>query len=231
MENKEFQNLMDSLRGLIKINLEDRADNAIICPICNGLGLYEGINDDSRCLVKCKCNNGIMYKCKHCGELSQYNSCNCEGVRKERRLKEEELERKNKEEAIIKNGVIDIRKYENMVVYNDDVYDKDDLEYYVREHILNGYDIDRYVYGTDKEENYITCDLRDYFEEKFDGNGYEDMAEYFNFDDPLFKKAQDNIDSWLENHKSLNTIYFQNRNIIVDIQPMIDKVKMELENK
>lgn len=230
MENKEFKNLMDSLRGLVKINLEDRADNAIICPTCNGLGLYEEINDDSRYLVKCKCNDGVMYKCNHCGELNKYGHCNCEGARNERRLKEEEKEQKEKEEAI-KNGVIDIREYENMVVYNDDVYDKDDLEYYVREHILNGYDIDRYVYGTDKEENYITCDLRDYFEEKFDGNGYEDMAEYFNFDDPLFKKAQDNIDSWLENHKSLNTIYFQNRNIIVDIQPMIDKVKMELENK
>ncbi|MGL6185576.1 MAG: hypothetical protein ACRC1T_09390 [Clostridium chrysemydis] len=230
MENKEFKTLMDNLRGLVKINLKDRPSNAVVCPTCNGLGLYEEINDESRYLVKCSCNNGVVYKCKHCGKLNKYDFCDCKATKDERRLQEEKKEQEEKEKAI-KNGVLDIREYENMVVYDDNVYDKDDLEYYVREHIIRGYDIDRYVYGTDKEEGYITCDLKEYFEEKFDGNGYEDMADYFDFDDDLFKKAEDCIEKWLDNHKSSNTIYFQNRNIIVDIQPLIDDIKKELSEE
>lgn len=231
MENKEFKTLMDNLRGLVKINLKDKPNNAIVCPTCGGLGLYEEINDESRHLVRCKCNNGIVYKCKHCGELNKYDFCDCKASRDERRLEAERKEQEEKRKKAIKNGVLDIREYENMVVYDDNVYDKDDLEYYVREHIIQGYDIDRYIYGTDKEEIYTAFDLREYFEERFDDNGCEDVANYFDFDDNLFKKAEDCIEKWLDKHKSSNIIYSQNRNIIVDIKPLIDDIKKELSEE
>ncbi|MGL5595883.1 MAG: hypothetical protein ACRDDH_18260 [Cetobacterium sp.] len=135
-------------------------------------------------------------------------------------------------ELLTKGKVIPLEKHEgDFIIWEDNVVYKSDLPFIIKDLIVGDkLESPRYIFGCKKQENFVKIDLENVVEGLTE-EGYEDMADYFDYESDSFKKANEAISIWLEENKSANTVYSEDRSYLIDLQSIIKKIEGELDER
>lgn len=219
--------IMNELRSLVDINLANKEE--VVCPTCNGLRLYEEERNGSFYLKTCvDCYTGSVSKCEFCGKLNKTSSCDCSGYYENRRKERENRDNEILNKKVSDGNVISVYDYDSFVCIGDKYIMAEDLEEEIYNLINDEEDVNRYMYGTYKDESYIGLDLEQELSDKME-DGYEDMSYNFDFKDYKIIKAQELVNEWLEDNKGANTVIYEDQSVVIDLKEMIDKIKNDIK--
>lgn len=198
------------------------------CPKCNGIGL---IREDKHVVGCSACNGkGIKKACK-CGQkIDRPYYDTCDSCRS--KTWDEQQERKDRErfEAAVK---IPFEDYTGLFLWNERAITKEDLEEELYSLIYGGEEAPTFIWGTKKQKVFTGISLAEVVTDKCE-DGYEDMADYFDYKDEDFIKAQELLNAWLVKHDSVMDIYYEDFNTAVLLDKIIEEIKQqqfELENQ
>jgi len=195
------------------------------CPICNGIGLVNKGN----CVVGCSaCNGKGIIKACECGQKVDspyYDTCSsC----RSKKFKEQQ-EQKDRELFTVASK-IPYEDYTGLFLWNDRAITKEDLEEELYSLIYDGEEPLTYIWGTKKQKVFTEIDLREVVADKCE-DGYEDMADYFDYKDEDFVKAQELLNSWLTKHDSVTDIYYEDYKTAVSLNKVIEDIKQQIERE
>ena len=184
-------------------------EGSIICPVCNGLGLYTSENKKYISVCSTCYGKGCteLKVCKTCGvELSEkYYYTICEKCREEDRI-QRELERYEKAEKIKiadYDGMLFSLNGENIIDVNDLL---DELEALKEQNI-------KWMFGT-KSEPLFSIDLQNIIADECE-DGYEDMISFLDMKSEKLVEAQRLIHEWeIENEGNIK-IYYPDYNKVI----------------
>lgn len=196
-----------------------KRENDEWCPVCHGIGL---VNKGSYVVGCLSCNGTGVTKVCSCGQKTYNDVCSSCRFKE---LQEQQMERER--ELFEKATKIPFKDYTGVFLWKERVIDGDALEEEIDSMLFDGEEPPDYLWGTEKHKVFSGIDLEEVVLSKCE-DGYEDMGDYFNFQDESFLMAQKSLDLWLEKHDSATDIYYEDCKTAVLLDDLIEAIKQEV---
>lgn len=223
--NLSTRELFTQLQSKLIIKLEA---NESICLSCKGLKFILVESDNQAYIESCNhCYTGKLYVCKFCA--STYKSqCNCHESYEERRNKFNTEQSKKESEAYNKADKISFKDYQGKFLLSGDDYvkNKDDIEEWIYERLIDNKDVPDYLWAT-KAEQVFNIDLLDIISDKCE-DGYEDMYSRLDTNSKLLVQAQELISKWEDEQGEMMHVYNENRKLAVIIKDIVEEIKLDI---
>ena len=224
--NLSTRELFTQLQSKLIIPLED---NEVICPSCKGLTYILIESHDKAHIKSCRlCYTGKLYTCKYCGCNYKSSQCECKDAERERSNKFY-TEQANKElEAYNKANKRNFKDYDGKFLLGSDEYvkDKDDIEAWIYQKLIDGEDIPEYVWATESDEVF-TIDLLEVISDKCE-YGYDDMYDRLDTKSELLVKAQELISQWEDEQGESMNVYSETNKVAVLLGDIVEEIRLEI---
>jgi hypothetical protein len=211
------------LESLPKTWYKDITADEELCPECHGVGLVASDEGKHRVIITCKaigCHNGLLTKCKHCGEpVTGYLPAHCEGARQAADQERKELHKQRiayKFEKAEKITLEEARKRGCNCFYDyelNEYYDGDKLNQHLKDLQYCGEltgDTNIYLYLTSTTQ--ISMDAERIIENACD-ELHEEAQESISRDDVV--GLQKMLDEWCSKQIGTQTITDDYRTVVV----------------
>jgi hypothetical protein len=227
MEKLSTKELFAQLQDRLIIDLKE---SEILCPKCKGLRFILVEKNNSVYIESCgHCYTGKLYVCKHCGEGTMSDHCNCQKATEERDMEFRTKQAQKEAEAFKNAEKIHYKDYKGYYILDDEehVREDDDLEEWIYEKLENGDDIPEYLWAVEGIPH-VSIDLLDVISDKCE-DGYEDMYSCLDTNSHLLTEAQELIEKW-ENEQGDNLCtFYETYKKAVIIKDLVDEIRKEIK--